>query len=178
MSPSKEQAYSALSQNQSSISDDFGTEQDTIAEDEPRRRGFKLPTVTIILAACCTLLSVIVAVQTAVIWRAYQHVKHITKFDASCHMLEIGGIVPRIANAHSAFDSSNETIAAAAWDGIEAGHGDVVVDPEWAARQGLPPSAEHPYMPGKSVYVIEAYHAMHCLVSYSVNPSCRSYLQG
>lgn len=178
MSPSKEHVYSALSHSQSSVSDDFGSEQDTITEEEPRRRSLKLPTVTVILAACCTLLSVIVAVQTAVIWRAYEHVKHITKFDASCHMLEIGGIVPRIANAHSAFDSPNETIAAAAWEGIEAGHGDVVVDPEWAARQGLPPSAEHPYMPGKSVYVIEAYHAMHCLVSCFAKPLCQIHFKG
>jgi hypothetical protein len=69
-----------------------------------------------------------------------------------------------VVNRHSAFDSEDEEVAAAAWEGIEAGHGDVAVDPAWAAQQGLQPSYEHPYMPGKSVYIIEAYHAVHCLV--------------
>jgi len=39
----------------------------------------------------------------------------------------------------------------------------VIVDPAWAEKKGLPPSAEHPLVPGKHIYIIEAYHAMHCL---------------
>lgn len=64
--------------------------------------------------------------------------------------------------------SPNETEAAAAWDAIESGHGDVAVDPRWAASRGLPPSFLHPLDSTRMVYVVEAYHAIHCLVRVSV----------
>ncbi|KUI73013.1 hypothetical protein VM1G_11848 [Cytospora mali] len=47
--------------------------------------------------------------------------------------------------------------------GIEAGHGDVLLTPAEAAALGLPPSFPHPFRPEFSVYIIDAYHAMHCL---------------
>jgi hypothetical protein len=71
--------------------------------------------------------------------------------------------VPLLANNHSAFDSASDTIADAAWDSIEAGHGDVLLTPAEAASLGLPPSFPHPFNQGYSVYIIDAYHAMHCL---------------
>lgn len=61
--------------------------------------------------------------------------------------------------------SENETEAARAWDEIEAGHGLVAVDPHWAAAAGLPPTVKHPLDSSKVIYVIEAYHEIHCLVS-------------
>lgn len=61
--------------------------------------------------------------------------------------------------------SENETEAAKAWDNIEAGHGLVAVDPQWAASQDLPHTMGHPKDSSKVVYVIEAYHEIHCLVS-------------
>jgi hypothetical protein len=63
------------------------------------------------------------------------------------------------------FMSENETTASATWDAIESGHGEVNLDPEWAAARGLPPSMLYPGDPDKMVYSIAAYHAMHCVVS-------------
>ena len=62
------------------------------------------------------------------------------------------------------FMSENETQANEAWDAIEAGHGDVAIEPEYAAERGLPPTILHPRDPSKLLYIIESYHAIHCLV--------------
>lgn len=71
--------------------------------------------------------------------------------------------VPLLANNHSAFDSPVNAVADAAWESIEAGHGDVLLTPSEAASLGLPPSFPHPFHPEFQVYIIDAYHAMHCL---------------
>lgn len=60
--------------------------------------------------------------------------------------------------------SDNLTEANEAWDGIEPGHGDVIIDPQYAAEHNLPPSIAHPRHPDKLLYIIESYHAIHCLV--------------
>ena len=62
------------------------------------------------------------------------------------------------------FMSENKTEADEAWDAIEAGHGDVVIDPMYAAERGLPPTILHPRDPSKLLYIIESYRAIHCLV--------------
>lgn len=70
--------------------------------------------------------------------------------------------------------SENETEAAQAWDKIEAGHGLVAVDPEWATAHDWPPTMRHPKDSSKVVYVIEAYHEIHCLVSPNPRNVCPS----
>lgn len=67
----------------------------------------------------------------------------------------------------SVFTSSNETLASAAWDGILAGHGVVAIDEDYARQQKLPPTSFLPAgrAKGKLMYTLEAYHAMHCIVS-------------
>ena len=63
--------------------------------------------------------------------------------------------------------SENETESGAAWEAIAGGHAMVAVDYAWALTHHLPQTAEHVFsdQPGQVVYGIEAYHAMHCLVS-------------
>lgn len=51
-----------------------------------------------------------------------------------------------------------------AWDGIVAGHGVVAIDHKWAADQGLPLSMNLPDDHSKGVYILDAYHQIHCLV--------------
>lgn len=51
------------------------------------------------------------------------------------------------------------------WDEIIPGHGVVAVDHEWAARKGFPKSMSLLSDDTKGVYVIDAYHQIHCLVS-------------
>jgi len=72
-------------------------------------------------------------------------------------------------NPHSIYVSSNETEAQEAWDSILAGHGIVAIDPEYAKEKGLPKTltfGNELAVGGKYGYAIEAYHAMHCLVSH------------
>ena len=60
---------------------------------------------------------------------------------------------------------SKESINAA-WDDVDPDHGVVALDTEWARKEGLPETAKFPSDPqNKGVYILEAYHQMHCLVS-------------
>lgn len=63
--------------------------------------------------------------------------------------------------------SENETEASAAWSNIEAGHGLITVDLAQAAMLDIPETVTHPKDPTKKVYVIQAYHEIHCIVSFS-----------
>lgn len=44
------------------------------------------------------------------------------------------------------------------------GDGIVAVDTEWAIRQNLTPSAAHPENATQSIYQVDVFHALHCLV--------------
>ena len=79
-----------------------------------------------------------------------------------------------VAGVPTKFMSENETVANAAWDAIEAGHGDVAIDPKYAAKHGLPPTIAHPRDPSKLFYIIESYHSIHCLVRWLSprSPAC------
>ena len=50
------------------------------------------------------------------------------------------------------------------WDGILPAHGIVAVDHQWAAETRIPASMSLPSDPSKGVYIIDAYHQIHCLV--------------
>ena len=62
--------------------------------------------------------------------------------------------------------SENETEAAAAWASIQPGHGIVAIDAQWAAAHSLPPTHTWIEDSNKLIYGIEAYHAIHCIVSF------------
>jgi hypothetical protein len=51
------------------------------------------------------------------------------------------------------------------WDAIIPDHGVVALDRTWAEERGLMRSMYMPSNPQKVVYVLEAYHQLHCLVS-------------
>lgn len=50
------------------------------------------------------------------------------------------------------------------WSNIIPAHGIVAVDYKWAQNKRLPESLDHPENPDQRVYIIDAYHQMHCLV--------------
>ena len=75
--------------------------------------------------------------------------------------------VARQTSKWTPYMSSNTTEANEAWDAIEPGHGVVAIDRTYAADHNLLPSSDHPSDLDKVIYVIEAYHAMHCLVRAS-----------
>jgi hypothetical protein len=72
--------------------------------------------------------------------------------------------VQRTIYQHSKFVSHNETEASLAWSSILAGHGVVALDPAYVEQKQLAESMIHPNGSGKRIYVLEAYHAIHCLV--------------
>ncbi|OAG11632.1 uncharacterized protein CC84DRAFT_1080192, partial [Paraphaeosphaeria sporulosa] len=72
--------------------------------------------------------------------------------------------VSRSIYAHSKYMSNDEEVASKAWDDILAGHGVIALDADYIAEKNLPPSVALPDDSGNFMYVIEAYHAMHCTV--------------
>jgi len=57
----------------------------------------------------------------------------------------------------------SEELSDKMWDAIVPAHGIVAVDHEWAAAKNLPDSMSMPSDPSKGVYIIDAYHQLHCL---------------
>ncbi len=49
--------------------------------------------------------------------------------------------------------------------GISSADGVVAIDTEWALVHGLAPSLPHPQDTAKSIYQIDMFHSMHCVVS-------------
>lgn len=72
--------------------------------------------------------------------------------------------VERTVYAPSVYNSHNETEAALAWDSVLPGHGLVAIDPLYAEKHNLPETMKLPGNSARLVYIIEAYHAMHCTV--------------
>ena len=67
-------------------------------------------------------------------------------------------------------DGHGETTEAIdqAWDNIVAAHGIVALDHQWAAERALPPSHSLPSDHSKGVYILDAYHQIHCLVDMTL----------
>ncbi|KAF2648851.1 hypothetical protein K491DRAFT_708477 [Lophiostoma macrostomum CBS 122681] len=62
----------------------------------------------------------------------------------------------------SKYTSINNTKADKAWSAILAGHGVVAISPSYASQHALPSSVFLPDGTGNKMYIVEAYHAMHC----------------
>lgn len=78
--------------------------------------------------------------------------------------MELQRTEPRTLYQHSKYISSDEQEADEAWESILAGHGVIAIEPEYASAKNLPESVLLPNSGGKHAYVIEAYHAIHCVV--------------
>ena len=62
----------------------------------------------------------------------------------------------------------NHTKSDLLWEQILPSHGFVAIDRQWAEEHQWPVSMYLPSDHGKGVYLLEAYHQLHCLVSRSV----------
>lgn len=62
------------------------------------------------------------------------------------------------------YNSLNETLTDAAWEDINYDLGNTAPDNEYAKSKGLPPAQKFPWDESKSIYFLNAYHALHCLV--------------
>ena len=54
------------------------------------------------------------------------------------------------------------------WQKIIPDHGIVAVPHDYAEQYGIPPSVNAPGDPSKALYLLEAYHQIHCIVSAAV----------
>ena len=66
---------------------------------------------------------------------------------------------------YSSIDPKQNTAVDELWDDILPAHGIVAVDHQWAAERQLPDTMSLPSDSSKGVYIIDAYHQLHCLVS-------------
>ncbi|KAI1455385.1 hypothetical protein F4805DRAFT_459765 [Annulohypoxylon moriforme] len=64
---------------------------------------------------------------------------------------------------NTAYSPANRSDADNLWDEINPAHGIVSVDRDWAAAQGWPLSGYYPGDKTKAVYLLEAYHLLHCI---------------
>jgi hypothetical protein len=64
------------------------------------------------------------------------------------------------------YSDKNFTETDALWDDINPAHGFISVDRSWAKSQYWPETMPMPKDSSKSVYLLEAYHLLHCVVSF------------
>ena len=65
---------------------------------------------------------------------------------------------------NTAYSPKNHSESDNLWDAILPSHGVVAVNRDWAAQQQWPESMYLPSDHSKGVYLLEAYHQLHCLV--------------
>lgn len=65
----------------------------------------------------------------------------------------------------SPFLSPNTTRRDREWDRVNYDSGIVAVPKAWAAEKGLPMGSTFPWDASKTLYLLNSYHQLHCLVS-------------
>lgn len=64
---------------------------------------------------------------------------------------------------NTVYSSEDQTIQDETWDSIVWTHGLIAVDQEWAKSQNWPETMARPNNGTQAVYLLEAYHEVHCL---------------
>ena len=64
------------------------------------------------------------------------------------------------------YSPKNHNNSDALWDAILPSHGFIAMNEAWAFERNWPESMRLPSDGSKRVYLLEAYHQLHCLVSY------------
>jgi hypothetical protein len=62
------------------------------------------------------------------------------------------------------YSEKNFTETDALWDAINPAHGFIAMDRDWAKERQWPNSMHLPSDDSKNVYLLEAYHLLHCVV--------------
>ena len=62
------------------------------------------------------------------------------------------------------YSPKNHHDSDALWDSIRPSHGFIAMDEDWAFERQWPESMRLPSNASKRVYLLEAYHQLHCLV--------------
>lgn len=87
-----------------------------------------------------------------------------THDDLSFPEIEIPGDLRQFQHEDPLYVSPNKEIADAAWDNYSI-NGFVALPNSWAVNRGWKTGLQMPGDPKKSIFVIDAFHQIHCLVS-------------
>ena len=66
---------------------------------------------------------------------------------------------------YSEYTSKNETYRDSLWEPVGEASGTVAVPKIWATEKGLPLGRDVPWNDSQTLYAINAYHSLHCIVS-------------
>lgn len=69
------------------------------------------------------------------------------------------------------YTSHNRTVANAAWDDVTLDLGIVALSDSFAEEHDLMPAQRFPWDASKGIYLINAWHQLHCLVSFPSTPA-------
>lgn len=58
----------------------------------------------------------------------------------------------------------NETNRSILWENMDTSAGEISLDSQWATARGLPESTPFFWNNERSIYLVNAYHSLHCLV--------------
>jgi hypothetical protein len=70
---------------------------------------------------------------------------------------------------HSPYWGRNETTAEKLWNQLEIHTGFVALDKSWTDEKDLPRGDSFPWDDSKSIYVLNAFHILHCLVRIALH---------
>ncbi|KAF4637732.1 hypothetical protein G7Y89_g335 [Cudoniella acicularis] len=127
-------------------------------EELPRSSKNSLSNATRCLWMFISILLLTVLFEGLYITYLLRQIKHLKS-----HLISSKHTAERTVHSPSIYTSLNETESNQAWDAILPGLGVVAVEEEYATAHNLPDTVEMPGGDGKLLYVIEAYHAIHCV---------------
>lgn len=65
---------------------------------------------------------------------------------------------------------TNHSLLNEVWEAIDINHGVVAISDNWANEHNLAPTQRFPWDPSKGVYLLTAFHTLHCLVCCPAMP--------
>lgn len=83
---------------------------------------------------------------------------------------KIAHTVPSYFYQDAIYTSHNRTIANAVWDEVKIDLGLVALSDAFVEEHNLMPAQRFPWDASKGIYLINAYHNLHCLVSFLGSP--------
>lgn len=79
---------------------------------------------------------------------------------------KIARTIPSHFQQDASYTSHNRTIANAVWDEVKIDLGLVALSESFVEEHDLMPAQRFPWDAGKGIYLINAWHNLHCLVSF------------
>ncbi|KAF2805007.1 uncharacterized protein BDZ99DRAFT_451564 [Mytilinidion resinicola] len=155
--------YAALRDGASSPSDDDLEEKNSYARPTSTMPG-RLWRISVVLLLLATNLSTLIALITTKQLAAQIDSGDPVYTPKSWARVDTLPTTFTRFNWWTVYSEKNFTETDALWDAINPAHGFIAMDREWAKSQHWPDSMHLPSDPSKNVYLLEAYHLLHCTV--------------